>query len=227
MVPARILVAEDDNSLARALAAILEKAHYAVDVVSDGAEALDYLESSLYDAVILDIMMPNVDGLTVLKTMRRKNSFIPVLLLTAKAEIDDKVAGLDSGANDYLTKPFDARELLARLRSITRMPEKQNDTVMKYGNVSLDDTTFLLSTPSGSYKLANKEFQMMKMFLCNPNQTISADRFMEKIWSADSSSEQNTVWTYVSYLRRKLEALNADVCIATRRNQGYVLEKRL
>lgn len=221
----RILVAEDDNSLARAVSTILEKNHYSVDVVSDGDKALAYMESSLYDAVILDIMMPNVDGITVLKTIRNNNNNIPILLLTAKSEIEDKVTGLDSGANDYLTKPFDIRELLARLRSITRMPEVQNDAVLRLGNVSLDDTTYILSTPSGSYKLANKEFQMMKMFMSNPDCVISADRFIEKIWSADSDSEQNTVWTYVSYLRRKLEAMHANIRISTRRNLGYVLEK--
>jgi len=221
----RILIAEDDSSLARAVSTILEKNHYSVDVVFDGAEALSYMECSLYDAVILDIMMPNIDGITVLKTIRSNNDHIPILLLTAKAEIEDKVNGLDSGANDYLTKPFDSRELLARLRSITRMPEVQNDTVIKVGNVSLDDTTYILSTANGSYKLANKEYQMMKMFMCNPNRVISADRFLEKIWSTDSDSEQNTVWTYVSYLRRKLEALQANIRISTRRNLGYVLEK--
>lgn len=221
----RILIAEDDRSLSRAVSAILEKNHYSADTVSNGTDALFYLESSLYDAAILDIMMPGADGITVLKTIRSHGNNTPVLLLTAKAEIEDKVTGLDSGANDYLTKPFDMRELLARLRSITRIPGVQNDSVLRLGNVALDDTTFTLSAPGGSYKLANKEFQMMKMFLSSPDNVISADAFMEKIWSVDSGAEQNTVWTYVSYLRRKLEALRADVGIFTRRNAGYVLEK--
>lgn len=221
----KILIAEDDSSLARAVSVILEKNHYSVDLVSNGKDALSYLESGLYDAAILDIMMPGADGITVLKTIRSRKNVIPVLLLTAKAEIEDKVTGLDSGANDYLTKPFDMRELLARLRSITRIPGLQNDSVLHLGNISLDDTTFTLSAPGGSYKLANKEYQMMKMFLSNPAAVISADSFMQKIWSADSNAEQNTVWTYISYLRRKLEAVRADVGIFTRRNEGYVLEK--
>lgn len=220
----RILIAEDDQSLSKVVCAILENNGYTVDGVVDGGDALDYLSASLYDAVILDIMMPTVDGLTVLKTLRRSGNQIPVLLLTAKAEIEDKVTGLDFGANDYLTKPFDSRELLARLRSITRVKEVQNDAVIVIGNVTLNDKTCLLSTASGSYQLANKEFQMIRMFLCNPGEVISADRFLEKIWSADSDAELNTVWTYVSYLRRKLEALHANVKIATRRNLGYVLE---
>lgn len=176
-------------------------------------------------AHILDIMMPYVDGITVLKTVRKNNNHVPILLLTAKHQIEDKVEGLDAGANDYLTKPFDFRELLARLRCIMRIPEVQNSNTIRIGNVTLDDVTCVLSTPLGSYQLANKEFQMMKLFMTSPGQIISADRFLEKIWDMDSNAEMNTVWTYVSYLRRKLEAISANVQITTKRNLGYALEE--
>ena len=221
----RILLAEDDKSLSHAIETILKKNNYAVDIVFNGRDALAYLESDLYDAVILDIMMPYIDGVTVLKTVRKNNNHVPILLLTAKHQIEDKVEGLDAGANDYLTKPFDFRELLARLRCIMRVPEVQNSNTLRIGNVTLDDVTCVLSTPLGSYQLANKEFQMMKLFMSSPGQIISADRFLEKIWDMDSSAEMNTVWTYVSYLRRKLEAISANVQITTKRNLGYALEE--
>ena len=221
----RILLAEDDLSLAKAVATMLQKNNYAVDVVHNGEDALSYLESDLFDAAILDIMMPKVDGITVLKTIRKTGNPIPVLLLTAKQQIEDKVLGLDSGANDYLTKPFDFRELMARLRSITRVPELHNSSILRIGNLSLDETTCVMSTPLGSYQLPNKEYQMMRLFMNSPNQIISADRFLEKIWDIDSDAEMNTVWTYVSYLRRKLEALSASVQIVTKRNLGYALEE--
>lgn len=221
----RILLAEDDKSLSHAIETILKKNNYAIDVVFNGKDALAYLESDLYDAVVLDIMMPYVDGITVLKTVRKNNNHVPILLLTAKHQIEDKVEGLDAGANDYLTKPFDFRELLARLRCIMRIPEVQNSNTIRIGNVTLDDVTCVLSTPIGSYQLANKEFQMMRLFMSSPGQIISADRFLEKIWDMDSSAEMNTVWTYVSYLRRKLEAISANIQITTKRNLGYALEE--
>ncbi|MGN1155270.1 MAG: response regulator transcription factor [Agathobacter sp.] len=221
----RILLAEDDTSLSHAIETILKKNNYAVDVVFNGRDALAYLESDLYDAVILDIMMPYVDGITVLKTVRKNNNHIPILLLTAKHQIEDKVEGLDAGANDYLTKPFDFRELLARLRCIMRVPEVQSSNTLRIGNVTLDDATCVLSTSLGRYQLANKEFQMMKLFMSSPGQIISAERFLEKIWDMDSTAEMNTVWTYVSYLRRKLEAISANVQISTKRNLGYALEE--
>lgn len=221
----RILLAEDDRSLAKAIATMLQKNNYAVDVVYDGKDALSYLDSDLFDAVILDIMMPHVDGITVLKTIRGRDNHVPVLLLSAKMQIEDKVLGLDSGANDYLTKPFDFRELMARLRSITRIPELHNSSILRIGNLSLDETTCVLSTPIGRYQLTNKEFQMLRLFMNNPNQIISAERFFEKIWDSDSDAEINTVRTYVSYLRRKLEALSANVKIVTKRHLGYSLEE--
>lgn len=221
----RLLLAEDEKALSKALATILERNKYSVDAAYDGQEALEYLDAGNYDGVILDIMMPKVDGITVLREIRKKGNLIPVLLLTAKSEVDDKVLGLDAGANDYLTKPFNARELLARIRAMTRIQTAQADSRLKIGNVTLDRATYELSTPSGSYRLANKEFQMMEMLMANPKNLISSERFMEKIWGYDSEAEINVVWVYISYLRKKLTALHANIQIKAMRNAGYTLEE--
>lgn len=219
----RILLAEDELSLAKALIHILCKNNYAADAVHNGEDALQYLLSGQYDAAVLDIMMPGLDGINVLRQARAQGCSIPILLLTAKAEIEDKITGLDSGANDYLTKPFDTRELLARIRAMTRTPESR-DSTLRFGNVTLDRATFLLSGPAGSFRLANKEFQMMEMFLTNPHHLISTERFMEKIWGCDSDTDSSVVWVYISYLRKKLTALQADIHIKATRNAGYSLE---
>lgn len=221
----RLLLAEDEQALSKALKAILERNNYSVDAAYDGQEALDYLNADNYDGVILDIMMPKVDGITVLKEIRKNGNTIPVLLLTAKSEIDDKVTGLDAGANDYLTKPFNSRELLARIRTMTRTQSVQPDSKLQVGNVTLDCATYELSTQSGSYRLANKEFQMMEMLMSNPKSLISSERFMEKIWGYDSEAEINVVWVYISYLRKKLTALDANIGIKAMRNAGYRLEE--
>ena len=220
----RILLAEDERSLSKAIVAILEKNNYSVDAVFDGEEALQYIEAGNYDAIILDIMMPKRDGISVLREMRANGSAIPVLILSAKAEIDDKVQGLDSGANDYLTKPFSVKELLARLRAMTRMGETQVDSKLRSGNLVLDLATYELSADGVSLKLANKEFQMMEMLMRNPGYLISTERFMEKIWGYDSEAEINVVWVYISYLRKKLVNIGANVEIKAHRNAGYSLE---
>ncbi len=222
----RLLLAEDERSLSRALVTILEKNNYTVDAVYNGEDALEYLQTGTYDAAILDIMMPKMDGITVLKRLRVQENPIPIIMLTAKAEIDDKVLGLDSGANDYLTKPFDTKELLARIRAITRS-QKSSDSRLAFGNVTLNRATFEISSPAGTFRLANKEFQMMEMLMSNPQQLISTERFMEKIWGYDSDTEINVVWVYISYLRKKLVALGADIQIKATRNAGYSLEKCL
>ena len=156
--------------------------------------------------------------------MRKRGSNIPVLILSAKSEVDDKILGLDSGANDYLTKPFAVGELLARIRAMTRSGEGQNDSKMKCGNITLDLATYELIGPDGSLKLANKEFQMLEMLMRNPSHLISTERFMEKIWGFDSESEINVVWVYISYLRKKLSGIGANVSIRAHRNSGYSLE---
>jgi DNA-binding response OmpR family regulator len=170
-------------------------------------------------------MMPKMDGITVLKKVRAAGNSIPILMLTAKAEIDDRVLGLDSGADDYLTKPFSMKELLARIRAMTRRQTDATDSVLSFGNIALDRSKFLLSSPKESLRLANKEFQMLEMLLVHPGQVISADQFMEKIWGYDSDAEQNVVWVYISYLRKKLAALDATVTIRAVRGLGYTLEE--
>ena len=221
----RLIFAEDEKSLSRAITAILKKNHYEVDAVYDGEEALAYLECGTYDGAILDIMMPKKDGLTVLKEIRRQGINTPVLMLTAKAEIDDRVLGLDSGANDYLTKPFAAPELLARIRAMTRTQMTQNTSSLSFGNLSLNQTSFELSSPSGSYQLTNKEFQLLELLMANPGQVISSDRLFEKIWGYESDADPSVIWVYISYLRKKLTALNASVRIRAIRNAGYRLEE--
>lgn len=198
----RLLLAEDEKALSKALTAILERNNYSVDAVYDGQAALEYLEADNYDGVILDIMMPKIDGITVLKEIRKKGNLIPVLLLTAKSEVDDKVEGLDAGANDYLAKPFHSKELLARIRAMTRVQTGQTSSILKMGNVTLNRAAFELSTSKGSFRLANKEFQMIELMMSNPGVLISAERFMEKIWGYDSEAEINVVWVYISYLRK-------------------------
>ena len=173
---------------------------------------------------ILDIMMPKLDGISVLKAIRSKGKQMPVLMLTAKAEIDDKVLGLDLGANDYLTKPFDTKELLARIRAMTR-GHRCVDACLTFGNITLNCTNFELSSPTGSFRLANKEYQMMELLMANAGQILSSDQFLEKIWGLDSDVESSVVWVYISYLRKKLTALNADVSIKAVRNAGYLLEE--
>ncbi len=220
----RLLLCEDEKELSNALVKILRHFNYSVDAVFDGEEALDYLESENYDAVILDIMMPKVDGLTVIKTIREQGNFIPVIMLTAKSQVDDKVAGLDSGANDYLTKPFETKELLARIRAITRSPSENTTSVLRAGNVYLNRKTFELYSNKGSFKLASKEFQMIEMLMINNGHIIPTERFLEKIWGYDSEAEINVVWVYISYLRKKLSLLESNVIIKATRNTGYSLE---
>ncbi len=219
----RILLVEDEKALSKVIVKILEKNNYSVDAAYDGEEALSYIENGDYDAAVMDVMMPKMDGITLLKKIRAKGIQLPVLMLTAKAEIEDRVLGLDSGANDYLPKPFDSRELLARIRSITRS-KNETDVHITAGNITLDRTKFELASPTGSFRLTNKEYQLMELFISNPNIIIPTERIMEKIWGYDSDSEMNVVWVYISYLRRKLKALNADVQIKAFRNSGYSLE---
>ncbi len=219
----RLLLAEDEEDMSNALVKILKSNNYSVDAVYNGNDALDYLESDIYDGAILDIMMPGMSGIEVLKEARANGIKTPVLLLTAKSEIDDRVEGLDSGADDYLTKPFAMKELLARVRALTRRREEVVDSLLEYGNVSLDRLTYQLTTPKGSAKLGNKDFQMLEMLITNPGQIISVDQFMDKIWGYDSDAELNVVWVYISNLRKKLKSLEADITIKAHRGIGYSL----
>ena len=222
----RLLLAEDELALSRAITAILKKNNYEVDAVFDGEEALEWLTGNNYDGAILDIMMPGMDGISVLKHVRASGNNLPIMILTAKSEVDDKVIGLDAGANDYLTKPFAAKELLARIRAMTRAQSAQNSSEMRMGNIRLNRATFELSSPADSFRLANKEFQMMELLLNNPRHLISTEQFMERIWGQDSDAEINIVWVYISYLRKKLTALGANIQIKATRNAGYSLEEK-
>ena len=170
------------------------------------------------------MMMPKVDGITVLKTIRRKGNKIPVLILTAKSEVDDKVFGLDCGADDYLTKPFVTKELLARIRAMTRRQSDLQDNALVYGDLRLDRTSFELISQKGKLLLTAKEFQIMEMFMMNPKCILSAEQLMDRVWGLESETEISVVWTYISYLRKKLKALDSSVTIKAVRNVGYTLE---
>lgn len=221
----RVLLAEDEKDLSKALCAILKHNNYSVDAVYNGQDALDYGLCENYDAIILDIMMPKMDGLQVLCELRKNGVSTPVMILTAKSLVEDKIAGLDMGADDYLSKPFSMGELLARLRAITRRKEAFQPNLLSFGNVSLNRETFELCSGEESVRLGNKEFQMFEMLLSNPGRLISTEQFMEKIWGYETEAEINVVWVYISYLRKKLTTLGADIEIKAVRGVGYTLEE--
>ena len=217
----RLLVAEDETGLADALEAILTHAHYSVDVVNNGRDALEYARAGEYDGMILDIMMPGMSGLEVLRTLRAEGSGVPVLFLTAKSGVDDRILGLDTGADDYIAKPFDMGELLARIRAMTRRREEFRPSDLTCGNLTLRRSDYTLGTPGAiPVRLSGREFQMMEMLMLSPGQIISPDTFLDRIW-ADGEAESGVVWVYVSNLRKKLRALGADVEIRSSRGLGY------
>ena len=221
----RLLLAEDEKELSKALCAILKHNNYSVDAVFNGQDALDYGLCENYDGIILDIMMPKKNGLEVLKELRDNNISTPVLMLTAKAEVEDRILGLDMGADDYLTKPFSMGELLARIRAITRRKSEFSPNLLTYGNLSLNRETFELSVGDNSLRLGNKEFQMMEMLMSNPGRLISTEQFMERIWGYETEAEINVVWVYISYLRKKLSNLGAKLEVKAVRGVGYTLEE--
>ena len=221
----RLLVVEDEKKLCDMIAKSLHQAGYEVDTCNDGEEALEMICAEMYDLIVLDLNLPGMDGMDILRELRKENEETKVLILSARSQIADKVEGLDAGANDYLAKPFHSKELLARIRAMTRTQTAQADSKLQIGNGTLDRATFELSTPAGSFRLANKEFQMLELMMSNPSHLISAERFMEKIWGYDSEAEVNVVWVYISYLRKKLTALHANIQIKATRNVGYSLEE--
>lgn len=221
----RLLLAEDEKALSNALVTILKHNNYSVDAVYNGQDALDCLLDGNYDGAILDIMMPKLDGISVLRAFRAQNKSLPILLLTAKTEIDDKVLGLDCGADDYLGKPFDTKELLARIRAMLRRKSGEAVNTLEFADVVLNRSTFELSSQGGAFRLGNKEFQMMELLMLNAGNVISAEQFMEKIWGYETDTEMTVVWTYISYLRKKLSAISAAAQIKAIRNVGYTLER--
>lgn len=221
----RVLITEDEVSIARALKVMLEKNKYAVDMVHNGNDALDYIKAMSYDVLVLDIMMPGKDGIEVLKATRAGGNTTPALFLTAKAEVADRVAGLDAGADDYLPKPFAASEFLARVRALTRRSNTYASNVLTLGNVTLDCSQYILRTSKEESRLNNKEYQLMELFLRHPRQVFSLEHLMDKVWDLDTESEMNVVWTYIAVLRKKLKQIDANVMIRTIRGAGYTLEE--
>ena len=222
----RLLIAEDDTDISRALTALFAHNNYSTDAVYNGNDAYDYALEGNYDGIILDIMMPGMDGLQVLQALRKNGIKTPVLLLTAKGEIEDRVNGLDAGADDYLPKPFAATELLARVRAMLRRKENYQQTQLEFENLTLDVSTFELGCECNTIRLVSREFQMLQLLMQSPGVVISTDQFMERIWGWDSDVEVSIVWVYISNLRKKLEKLGANVTIKAVRGVGYCLEKK-
>lgn len=220
----RLLLAEDERDLSKALVEILKRSHYSVDPVYDGQDALDYALLGNYDGIILDLMMPKKDGLEVLRELRSAKVETPVLILTARSEIDDRILGLDLGADDYLAKPFNMGELLARIRAVVRRGTGKSENLLHCGNLTLDQSTYQLSCGNEEIRLSGKEYQMMELLMQQPGRVISTQSFMERIWGYDSDAEINVVWVYISALRKKLAQIGATVQIRATRGVGYSLE---
>lgn len=220
----KLLLVEDEKELSKAVKKVLEINKYDVEVAYDGLEALELIEYGIYDAIILDIMMPKVDGITVVKKMRQDKDNTPVLILTAKAELDDKVLGLDAGADDYLTKPFAMKELLARIRSITR---RKGEVIESYklGNMKLDSETFELCA-SSRVRLTTKEYRLMEYLIRNKNMLLSTEKILDSVWEYDTDVELNVVWVFISSLRKKMEKIGANYTIKSVRGVGYQLEEK-
>ena len=222
----RILFAEDDRDLNAAVKTLLTRSGYQVDSVFDGEEALDYARAESYDGMILDWMMPEMDGVQALSRMRAEGIKSPCLLLTARDAIEDRVAGLDAGADDYLAKPFNAQELLARIRAMLRRRDTYVPDIISFGDLSLDKGTGELSCRGQTLRLTGKGFQMMVLFMENPRILFSVQQLMEKVWGWDAEAEINVVWVNISTLRKKLAELNSETEIRAHRGTGYSLEKK-
>ena len=220
----RVLIAEDEVATAKALKLLLEKSKYTVDIVHTGTDAWDYLTAGSYEVVVLDIMMPGMSGLEVLSNMRQNGMKTPVLMLTAKAELEDRVAGLDAGADDYLPKPFATSELIARVRALGRRSENYSDSLQKVGNLELDGNRYEMRVGDEAVSLTNKEYQLLELFILHPGFVFSTDHLMEKIWGLDTDSDIDVVWTHIGFVRKKLRNINANVEIKTIRGAGYSLE---
>ena len=220
----KIFFCEDDENLGMLLREYLQAKGYVTDLFCDGEAGYKGFTKAKYDLCVLDVMMPKMDGFTVLSKIRAEGCDVPVIMLTAKAETDDKINGLDLGADDYLAKPFETKELLARIRAITRRKSEAVSTEMKYGDCTLNSLNYELSSSGGSVKLQNKEYQIMELLMANQNAIISAELMMEKIWGYDTDTEISVVWVNISYLRKKLSQIGSGVSIKAVRNQGYTLE---
>lgn len=220
----RLLVVEDEEDLAEALTVFLEKNQYGVDAVYDGQSGYDYASTGAYDAVILDIMLPKMDGIEVLSRLRAEGNNTPVMMLTAKGEKDDRIRGFDSGADDYLPKPFAPDELLSRLRAMLRRKGDYKPTVLQVGDLRLDCSAGTLSCGDRTERLSGREFQVMELFMRSPKMILSADRIMERVWGWDAEAEINVVWVHISNLRKKMKAIGSTASIRASRGLGYALE---
>lgn len=223
----KLLFAEDEISMSEAVVDILTYHKYIVDAVYDGEEALEYARLGDYDGIILDIMMPKKDGLEVLRTLRAEGCTTPILMLSAKSEIEDKIQGLDMGADDYLAKPFAMGELLARVRAMLRRREEIKPDILTVGNVSLNTFTYELKTEHNAMVLSKLEYQLMELLMANKGIYLSTEELLVKVWGYNTDAEIGIVWVYISYLRKKLSALGANVEIKAKRNIGYTLEMGL
>lgn len=222
----KILIVDDERQLTEALAAILKQNNYSVDCAFDGEDGLDRALSGIYDLVILDVMMPRLDGFSVLKILRQKKLDVPILMLSAKSETSDKIEGLNYGADDYLTKPFSTEELLARIKALLRRKEKFTGDVLAFNDVKLDRDSFELIRGTKKIALGKKEFQILEMLILNEGKSIDKERFIEKIWGYDTDAEYNTIEVYVSFLRKKLAAVDAKTEIKSIRGIGYTLGEK-
>ena len=221
----RILLAEDERTMAEPITAFLQYHKYTVDWVDNGADAYRQAVSQTYDGLIMDIMMPEMDGLTVLNRLRREGRNMPVLLLTAKSEIEDRIKGLDSGADDYLPKPFDMSELLARVRAMLRRRDTYHPENISFGGMELNPDTCQLSANGKTFSLSRREYQLMELFMNNPGMLFSADTLLDRVWGMDGIVEQGTVWVHISYLRKKMADLGVSAVIRSKRGVGYALEE--
>lgn len=222
----RLLIAEDEPDLAEALTVFFEKNQFSVDAVHDGFSAYEYGVTGEYDAIILDVMMPKMNGVEVVQRLRGEGVKTPVMMLTAKGQKDDRILGFNAGADDYLSKPFEPDQLICRVRAMLRRSEEYKPTVLSFGDITLNTSNGMLDCGGRSVRLSGREFQLMEMFLRSPKITFSAERIMEKIWGWDSSAEINVVWVHISNLRKKLKAIGSEVSVATSRGLGYVLEEK-
>lgn len=219
----KILLVDDEKQFAAAVAEILRRHNYSVDAVYNGQDGLDYALSGIYDLIILDVMMPGMDGFTILRTLRSHKLDMPILMLTAKSEISDKIGGLNLGADDYLTKPFDTEELLARIRALLRRKEKYTGDILSFNDISIDRDNPQLLCGAKKIALGKKEFQIIEMLILGAGKYIDKERFIEKIWGYDTEAEYNTIEVYVSFLRKKLAAVGSSTEIKSIRGVGYTL----
>ena len=223
----RLLIAEDEQDLAEALTAFFERNQFAVDAVYNGFDAYEYASSGEYDGIILDVMMPKMNGVEVLQKLRAEGLKTPIMMLTAKAEKDDRITGFNAGADDYLPKPFEPDELLARVRAMLRRSEDYKPTLLCWGDITLNPDNGVLSCEGKTVRLSGREFQVMELFMRSPKVVFSAERIMERVWGWDSDAEINVVWVHISNLRKKLKAIGSRVTVTANRGLGYLLEEEV